>query len=270
MGDGASIVSGIPLSAEPGLGALTIPGYLREVTARFADREALAWRTESGVARWSYGTLWERSVEVAKALIACGVGKDSRVGILMTNRPECLAAAFGTALAGGVVVMLNTFSTPPELDHLLKASGVSMVLFERRVAKKDFAAILRELEPAIRSSRARAASSSRFPFLRRLAMIDADAGSDAAERSRPGRTSSRAATRRRPRCVEARAATVKPADAGALFFSSGIDQPAQGHLPRPAGRRDPVVALAADHGHRGRRPQLDGQRLLLVGQSSRW
>ena len=33
--------TGTPLSEEPGLGALTIPGYLREVTTRFAEREAL-------------------------------------------------------------------------------------------------------------------------------------------------------------------------------------------------------------------------------------
>src|SRR5262245_31490112 len=133
----ASLVRGIPLDAEPGLGALTIPGYLREITTRFAEREALVWRGPSGVERWSYAALWDRSVEVAKALVASGVGKDTRVGILMTNRPECLAAAFGTALAGGVVVMLNTFSTPAELEHLLSASGVSIVLFERSVAKRD-------------------------------------------------------------------------------------------------------------------------------------
>ena len=49
----ASIASGIPLAEEPGLGALSIPGYLREVTARFAGREALVrrWPLEP-VSRW--------------------------------------------------------------------------------------------------------------------------------------------------------------------------------------------------------------------------
>ena len=71
------------------------------------------------VVRWSYQDLWERSVEVAKALIDSGVGKDSRVGILMTNRPEYLSTVFGTALAGGVAVALSTFSTPGELEYLI-------------------------------------------------------------------------------------------------------------------------------------------------------
>ena len=134
--------------------------------------------------------MWERSVEVARALIACGVGKDSRVGILMTNRPEHLAAAFGTALAGGVIVPLSTFSTPPELEHLLGASSVSILLFERHIAKKDFAAILGELEPAIQTAEPGQLASTRFPFLRHLVMIDATQASAEARRSSPGPTSS--------------------------------------------------------------------------------
>ena len=60
-----SLVRGAPLGAEPGLGALTIPGYLREVTQRFAGREAVVFRRERDVERWTYATLWERSLEVA-------------------------------------------------------------------------------------------------------------------------------------------------------------------------------------------------------------
>ena len=39
---------------------------------------------------------------------------------------------FGIGLAGGTAVGLSTFSTPAELDQLIKASGVSILLFERR------------------------------------------------------------------------------------------------------------------------------------------
>src|ERR1700737_3748634 len=90
-----SVVMGEPLSAESGLGSMTIPGYLREVTARFGSREALVLHTKDEVARWSYQTLWDRSAHLARALLAAGVGKDSRVGVLMSNRPEFVAAVFG-------------------------------------------------------------------------------------------------------------------------------------------------------------------------------
>src|SRR5262249_14333311 len=144
-----SILKGPPLSEEQGLGVLTLPGFLREVTTRYADREALVFRTPEGVERWTYSTLWERSVEVARSLLALGVGRDSRVGVMMTNRPDWLSALFGVGLAGGVAVTLSTFSTPRELDYLLQVSGVSVLLFEHTVLKKDFAAILGELEPQI-------------------------------------------------------------------------------------------------------------------------
>jgi fatty-acyl-CoA synthase len=58
-----SIAKGPPLSEEPGLGTLTLPGFLREVTTRFADREAVVLHSPNGIERWSYATLWERAVE---------------------------------------------------------------------------------------------------------------------------------------------------------------------------------------------------------------
>jgi len=225
---GLSIVSGPPLSDEPGLGPLTLPGFLREVTQMYSDREALVWHTTDGVTRWTYAQLWERAIEVARALRGYGVGKDSRVGVLMTNRPEWLAAVFGTSLAGGVAVTLSTFSTPSELDYLIRASAVSVLLVERRVLSKDFAAILGELEPAIGtlpSGRPGSLESAKYPFLRRLALVGEPApGIEAWDEFL-------ASGRGEPReLIEATAAEVLPSDAAVLFFSSGSTSKPKGIL----------------------------------------
>ncbi|TAK99845.1 MAG: long-chain fatty acid--CoA ligase, partial [Rhodospirillaceae bacterium] len=218
---------GGPLSEEPGLGALTLPGFLREVTTRFADREALVMHTPDGAVRWTYATLWERAVEVARALLACGVGKDSRVGVMMTNRPEWIAAVFGTGLAGGVAVTISTFSTPPELEYLLQASGISILLFEHTVLKKDFAAVLCELEPEILTAKPGQLGSIQFPFLRRLVAVDAASGEGAIETWSEFLAHGNATARA---LVDATAATVTPADPGVLFFSSGSTGKAKGIL----------------------------------------
>lgn len=84
--DSVSIVSGPPLSDEPGLGALTLPGFLHEVTELYGDREALVMHGADGVTRWTYSELWERAIDVARALRGLGLAKDGRVGVLMTNR----------------------------------------------------------------------------------------------------------------------------------------------------------------------------------------
>jgi fatty-acyl-CoA synthase len=220
-----SIISGPPLSDEPELGPLTLPGFLREVTQTYGEREALVFRNADGVTRWTYAQLWERAIEVARALRRGGLGKDARVGVLMTNRPEWLAAVFGTSLAGGVAVTLSTFSTAPELDYLIRASAVSALLFERKVLSKDFAAVLAELEPEIGRARPGALESAKYPFLRRLVVLGEPVpGIEAWDEF----LASGAGEPRK--LIEATAAAVLPSDAAVLFFSSGSTSKPKGIL----------------------------------------
>ncbi|WP_213571281.1 class I adenylate-forming enzyme family protein [Rhodococcus sp. USK13] len=227
-----AIVSGAPLEGEPGLGSLTLPGFLREVTETFSDREALTMQVDAQIVRWTYADLWERAIEVAQALRSTGLGKESRVGILMTNRPEWLSAVFGTSLAGGVAVTLSTFSTPAELDHLLKVSGVSVLLFERQVLKQNFADILTDLEPRIATAAPGALRSSKYPFLRHLAAVTdttpADQSGDGSIESWPTFLTRGVSESRE--VVEACAATTAPSDTAVLFFSSGSTSKPKGIL----------------------------------------
>ncbi len=200
MGEGQlSVVYGGPLEDEPLLGALTIGGYLRDVTARFGPAEALVFHGEGRRMSWSYDALLARSMDMAKAIIASDVRCGARVGILMSNRPEFLAALFGTALAGCVPVALSTFSTESELDYLLTASQVEVVVYEPRVAGKDFAAILGQAPKKGRWPALREAVALGMPFDAFMAR-----GEDVEDAE-----------------VFAAADRVKPDDPGGIFFSSG-------------------------------------------------
>src|SRR5580693_1001143 len=222
-----SVVSGPPLRTEPGLGPLTLPGFLREVTTAYAGRPALILRTAGGVTSWTYAQLWDQATAVARALRASGVGRGGRVGVLMTNRPEWLAAVFGTALAGGVAVALSTFSTPPELDHLIRASGIGTLLYERNVAGRDFTAILADLEPATARPAPAGLRSARFPYLRHLAVLGAAQPAGAAQ-SWDGFL---ARGQDEPaELVAATAAAVRPADPALLLYSSGSTSMPKGIL----------------------------------------
>jgi acyl-CoA synthetase (AMP-forming)/AMP-acid ligase II len=220
-----SVIAGPPLSEEPGLGSLTLGGWLREVTEAHGPREALVMHEGDSVTRWSYDDLWQRANEVARALLASGVGKGTRVGVLMTNRPEFLSAVFGTALAGGVATTLSTFSTPQELDHLMQMSGCSVLLLERKVLKKDFVDMLVELEPALAEDAPDTLLSTHFPFLRHVAAIGGGAGRvlDWPDFLARGESVPE-------ELVDATAATVAPSDPGALFFSSGTTSLPKGIL----------------------------------------
>ena len=217
MSASLSLVHGLPLEEQPGIGALTIGGYLRELAERHGPREALVIGLGAERISWTYNDLLAHSMEIAKALIACGVGRDGRVGILMTNRLEFLSSLFGAALAGAVPVPLSTFSTPAELDYLLKASQVSVLLFESRVLKKDFGAMLAELEPAIGSAAPGALNSADFPYLQRLVTLDGTPGG-AVEGWAPFVHQGAAIS---DQVVFSRADRVHPSDTGGIFFSSG-------------------------------------------------
>ncbi|GAA0318803.1 FadD3 family acyl-CoA ligase [Sphingomonas oligophenolica] len=220
-----SIIAGPPLADEPGIGALTLGGWLREVTERFGPREALVLREAAGETRWSYDELWDRANQVARALLASGVGKGTRVGVLMTNRPEFLSAMFGAALAGAVPATLSTFSTAAELDHLLKASACSVLLLERTVLKKDFAEMVAALEPETLSAPPGGLASLNFPFLRHIASVGGGPGMIEDWGSFLARGAAVSQD-----LVDAAAATVTPADPGALFFSSGTTAKPKGIL----------------------------------------
>lgn len=226
--DQLSIIHGPPLADEPGQGAHTIPGYLREVAARFGPAEAMVMRIGDTRAAWSYDELLAESLNVARALAAAGVDKGGRVGILMTNRPEFLFALFGTALAGGVPVALSTFSTASELAYMLQAAQVSHLLVEQTVLKKNFHALLLELEPGIAAAAGPGLlASATFPYLRHLVSLGGVPGSgDPAASASDGAVEDWAGLMARGASVPeavilARADAVDPCDTGGIFFSSG-------------------------------------------------
>ena len=242
----ASYARGIALAEEDGIGPLTLGAYLREVTSRYGSRDAAVLRQGDEAECWTYADLWERSAEVARALIASGVVNGTRVGVLMTNRLEFLSGVFGTALAGGVGTTISTFSTASELDEVLRASGCSVLLFERRFLKKDFGAMLGDLEPALAESEPGRLVSLAWPFLRHLVAIgDTGAADDdlrGIERWEHFLARGRDVS---PDLVDAVSRAVNPSDPGTLFFSSGSTGKAKGHPQRTPRRVPADVALGA-------------------------
>jgi fatty-acyl-CoA synthase len=160
-----STIQGIPVAQEA-LGPLTLGEFLRKVCDDNGAKEALVFYPPSGaVVRHTYAQVWQEANLVARALIARGVTKETRVGLLATNRPEWITAMFGIALAGGTCVLLSTFAKGPELEYALRIGDVTLVIFERSVLARDFAAELTEMIPEL-AGPDRELRSARFPFLR--------------------------------------------------------------------------------------------------------
>jgi fatty-acyl-CoA synthase len=213
-----STVHGIPLADEP-LGALTLGGFVREVCQRYPDREAMVFYPPKGeVVRRSYAQVWEESFAIARALVARGVTKQTRVGLLCSNRPEWITAMFGIALAGGTCVALSTFAKGAELEYQIRIGDISLLIFERALLARDFAAELLEICPELSGPDA-IVHSTKLPFLRGAICIDeAPAWGPALEKWPDFFRGDKLAP---AAIVDAIAAEVASTDQGLLLFSSG-------------------------------------------------
>jgi len=138
---------GPPLEEEAGLGALTLPGLLEQSAAAHADREAVVF--PAGGVRLTYADLRAQSRRLAKALITRGLNKGDRVAVLVANRPEWVVAAFGVTMAGGVVVPVNTWFEPPELEFVLRHCDASLLLLQERFLHRDYRDDLVDVLPTL-------------------------------------------------------------------------------------------------------------------------
>lgn len=215
----SSTITGPPLAEETGLGALTLGGFLADVATRYPDNEAIVYRTSAGLdQRWTYAELYRDSLQVAQALLACGIAKDSRVGVLMTNRPEWLLSIFGAALVGAVGVAMSTFSTQRELEHQLKISDVEILLMEGVIVAHDFIADIKEMCPELATGRPGELIASELPYLRRVVALGEATDLSGVESWDDFLLQSAAMP---AEIVSATSAAVSPVDNGLIFFSSG-------------------------------------------------
>jgi fatty-acyl-CoA synthase len=219
---------GPPLPDASGIGALTLGGILIEQCARFPDNEALVFDDPllgDATVRWSYRDLEGHARRVAKALLAAGIGKGARVGILMGNRPEAVASIFGAALAGAVALPLSTFSPKPELAYLLAHSDVSVLLLQTAMGSHRFAADVAELCPLLAGPPP--VTDPAYPYLRRAAALGP-------EPDRCGIASWQsfleAGDHIDDALLDAAAAQVHPSDLAIIIYSSGTTDRPKGVL----------------------------------------
>ncbi|MEN8159805.1 MAG: AMP-binding protein, partial [Myxococcota bacterium] len=150
------------LQLQPAPARYTLPRFLDDVAARHGDRTAPRFEGRS----ISYAELRGEARRLAKGLVARGVGKGTRVGVLFANRPEWLFATFAASLTGAVVVPINTFATPDELDYVLRHADVAWLLMQPRVLKHAFLDDLLARHPEVGVARPGAIRCDALPQLR--------------------------------------------------------------------------------------------------------
>jgi benzoate-CoA ligase family protein len=131
--------------------SFSIPEHYNASELLFANLTAgLAAKTAvfCGERRVSYGELCEMSCRVGNGLRQFGLGRGSRVLLLLHDTPEYVAAIFGAIRAGFVPILVNTMSPPELVAYCLEDSGA-----EAAIVQGGLAGLLSD--PGIAKSRTR-------------------------------------------------------------------------------------------------------------------
>lgn len=106
-----------------------LPATLLDLLAEQAqlrpDSEAVV---ELGADRMTYRQLWQRAGRVAGGLHGAGLRRSDRVAVRYPAGLDWVLAFWGTVLAGGIPVAVNTRSAPPEIEFVLSDAGARIDL----------------------------------------------------------------------------------------------------------------------------------------------
>ncbi len=145
-----------------------MPTLLREAALQHGDRLLLVADGE----RLSFVEAERRSAELARGLLADGVGKGERIGLLLPNGVDWAICFFAIGRIGAIAVALNTFWQAPELAYALRDADVARLITAPSFRGHDY---LERLETAIgglataRGDRALALTS--HPYLRQIRQV---------------------------------------------------------------------------------------------------
>jgi len=139
----------------------TVPEFIRTRREAFGSRPLIVL----GEQRIGYAEADELSGRLARGLVALGLAKGARVGLLMPNGPDWVVAWLAAARIGCVVVPINTFSRPRELAFVLRHADVHALLCVPRIVGNDSLERLESAAPGL------AAAGAPPVFLRELPQL---------------------------------------------------------------------------------------------------
>lgn len=102
----------------------TLHQLLQEAAEKWPDNAATIYFGK----KMSYRQVWEETRRFAGGLASLGVGKGTRVSIMLANSPPSVIAFFAVLLLGGIVVNTNPLYMERELEHQLKDSGATHII----------------------------------------------------------------------------------------------------------------------------------------------
>lgn len=147
----------------------TIGAFLEEQVKNLPDHEFIVYPDRD--LRFTFRQFNERVNQLAKGLLAIGIGKGDNVGIWATNVPDWTTFMFATAKIGAVLVTINTHYRSYELEYLVKQADLKALVLIDSFRDHDYLQTVNELIPELKSSQRGQLRSKKFPKLNSIIFI---------------------------------------------------------------------------------------------------
>jgi acyl-CoA synthetase (AMP-forming)/AMP-acid ligase II len=148
----------------------TLGGLLLHAATSFGGKCFLA--TKNG--ELSFSEADRLSLSLAAELIARGVTKGTRVGVLAPNGHLSALSFLAAGRIGALVVPLSTLSRPQELMAILKKGDVSFLIASQGLPGRNSSELLREVLGEFSSVQARWILEPSLPYLRQVLLLPND------------------------------------------------------------------------------------------------
>ncbi len=195
----------------------SVPVFVAQVAKRYGERPLILL----GDRRITYREAERESARLARALLAHGIAKGSRVGVLAPNGPEWVVWWLAAARIGCVVVPLNTFYKARELGYVLRHADVHALFTVARFLNNDYLERIETCAPSLSGQRPPMLLAPELPALRHV-LVSGDTGGrswatplhalEVAADIQPGVDEA---------MLDAVEASVSPADPMLIIYSSG-------------------------------------------------
>ncbi len=147
----------------------TIGAYFEDQVKRIPDNEFIVYPDRN--LRWTYSDFNKRVDDLAKGLLATGIGKGDNVGIWATNVPDWTTFMFATAKIGAVLVTINTQYRSFELEYVIKQADLKALALIGNFRDHDYLQTINELIPELKTCQRGHLRSKKFPELRSVIYI---------------------------------------------------------------------------------------------------
>ena len=192
-----------------------------------------------------YRDLDRASADLAKALLACGIGKGSRVGLLFPNGCDFVTTFFAITRIGAIAIPINTFYKSSELVWQLHHSDAQLLITTDSFLQNDYLARLEEgfLEITNQGEDKLLESA---PYLRRV-VVSAESSSLPEWVEELGEFTGRGAGIS-DSMLEAVEASVAPSDLMCVLYTSGSSAAPKGVVHSHSAMIRRTASIGADFG----------------------